>query len=202
MSAARVRLLAIVAAVTAVVACSVVEAATVNSNVFTVSPDKDSKCHSPVISSCNSSLYPIMDYIEAGWFFHAAFKSCRPLYTAGGVHSCVKNMDLPMTKTECEDLCGEPCSMGNGTQGICMLEEFCKPVGEKSSAHPRPCGVYNVKCCPPYSKPAAAVVTKSGTLLGKEQRPFVEWAPIRTEMTYEFRPNNLHYEHVTAKTPK
>lgn len=67
----------------------------------------DSKCHNPVISNCNSSLYPIMNYTLAAWFFHAPFKSCRPLYTPGGIHSCAKNMDLPMTKSECENLCSK-----------------------------------------------------------------------------------------------
>lgn len=75
-------------------------------------PPTDSKCHNPVISNCNSSLYPIMDYTVAGWFFHVPFKSCRPLYTDGGVHSCAKNMDLPMTKSECEEICGEEFSGG------------------------------------------------------------------------------------------
>ncbi|XP_050438630.1 uncharacterized protein LOC126844461 [Adelges cooleyi] len=119
-----------------------------NNHYFAISPNKDSRCHVPKITGCNASLYPIMDYQVAAWFFHPPFKSCRPLYTAGGVHNCPFNTNLPVSKEMCERICAEPCTMDDGSQGICMLDEYCKIKPNKSSAHPRPCQVYNVKCCP------------------------------------------------------
>ncbi|XP_050531069.1 uncharacterized protein LOC126899872 [Daktulosphaira vitifoliae] len=114
---------------------------------FILGAHKDPRCHGPKITNCNSSIYPIMDYKEAAWFYHIPFKSCRPLYTAGGVHVCSANMDLPISKEECERICGETCKLDDGSEGICSFDEFCKNAGNKSG-NTRPCRAYNVKCCP------------------------------------------------------
>lgn len=55
---------------------------------------------------CSVSLYKILDYEEAGWFYHAPFKSCRPFYATNDESLCQQNQDLPLTKKECEELCG------------------------------------------------------------------------------------------------
>lgn len=57
-------------------------------------------------ADCDVSLYKILDYEEAGWFYHAPFRSCRPFYAANR-ERCQQNRDLPLTKEECEDICGE-----------------------------------------------------------------------------------------------
>lgn len=68
----------------------------------------DSKCHNPAIATCNTSIYPILDYQMSAWFYHEMFKSCRPLYSEYGVHHrCEANRDLPATREECERLCGK-----------------------------------------------------------------------------------------------
>ena len=58
-------------------------------------------------ADCDVSLYKILDYEEAGWFYHAPFKSCRPFYAANR-ERCQQNRDLPLTKEQCEEVCGKP----------------------------------------------------------------------------------------------
>ncbi|XP_026816790.1 uncharacterized protein LOC113556186 [Rhopalosiphum maidis] len=113
-----------------------------------VSNDKGPRCHHPLINNCDTSVYPILDWELSGWFYHAMFKSCRPMYSPKGVHICTENQDLPKTREMCEDLCGESCLMSNGSTGICTFHQICKIVNDKATAHPRPCGSYNVNCCP------------------------------------------------------
>lgn len=87
--------------------------------------------------------------------------------------------------------------MGNGAQGICMLEEYCKPVGEKSSSHPRPCDVYNVKCCPRNSK-LTAVAAMSGTLLDddEEKESIVNFAIYKNS---DYRRQHPSYKYVVQE---
>lgn len=66
----------------------------------------DARCHMLKNPGCNVSLYKILDYEEAGWFYHAPFRSCRPFYSPGG-SLCQQNRDLPLTKEECEEICGK-----------------------------------------------------------------------------------------------
>ncbi|KAL4135291.1 hypothetical protein QTP88_006909 [Uroleucon formosanum] len=113
--------------------------------------EKDSRCHHPAIHNCNTSVYPILDWKLSGWFYHSLFKSCRPMYSLNGENVCTKNQDLPKTREMCEDTCGESCVMSNGKMGICMLNQMCKIINNKPSAHPRPCGSFNVNCCPKVS---------------------------------------------------
>jgi len=113
-----------------------------------VSNDKGPRCHHPLINNCDTSVYSILNWEISGWFYHAMFKSCRPMYSPNGVHICTENQDLPKTREMCEDLCGESCLMSNGSTGICTFHQICKIVNDKASAHPRPCGSYNVNCCP------------------------------------------------------
>ncbi|XKL59060.1 hypothetical protein PGB90_000076 [Kerria lacca] len=107
---------------------------------------KDIRCHMLKNPGCNVSLYKILDYEEAGWFYHAPFRSCRPFYANEGSR-CQPNRDLPLTREECEDLCGERCKLPNGENGICMMEGSCN-IDVPASSNPRPCYAYNVQCCP------------------------------------------------------
>lgn len=66
----------------------------------------DSRCHMLKNTDCDVSLYKILDYEEAGWFYHAPFRSCRPFYAANR-ERCQQNRDLPLTKEECEEICGK-----------------------------------------------------------------------------------------------
>ncbi|XP_022162330.1 uncharacterized protein LOC111028100 [Myzus persicae] len=120
-------------------------------NPVKVSNAKGPRCHHPTTHNCNTSVYPILDWELSGWFYHSMFKSCRPLYSAKGGNVCIENEDLPTTREMCEDLCGESCVMSNGSTGICMFNQMCKIINNKPSAHPRPCGSYNVNCCPKVS---------------------------------------------------
>ncbi|XP_025200434.1 uncharacterized protein LOC112598247 [Melanaphis sacchari] len=120
-------------------------------NAIKVSDTKGPQCHHPLIKNCDTSVYPILDWEISGWFYHSMFKSCRPMYSPNGVHICNENRDIPNTREMCEDLCGESCIMSNGSTGICMFNQMCNIVNDKPSAHPRPCGSYNVNCCPKVS---------------------------------------------------
>ncbi|CAI6358406.1 unnamed protein product [Macrosiphum euphorbiae] len=120
-------------------------------NPIKVSNERDSRCHHPTTHNCNTSVYPILDWKLSGWFYHSMFKSCRPLYSLNGENVCPENQDLPKTREMCEDLCGESCILSNGATGICMFNQMCKIINNKPSAHPRPCGSYNVNCCPKVS---------------------------------------------------
>ena len=64
------------------------------------------RCHMLKSPGCNVSLYRILDYEEAGWFYHAPFRACRPFY-APNEALCQQNRDLPLTRSECEDVCGK-----------------------------------------------------------------------------------------------
>lgn len=121
-------------------------------NTIKVLNEKGPRCHHPTTHNCNTSVYPILDWELSSWFYHSVFKACRPLYSAKGVHVCTENQDLPKTREICEDLCGEPCLMSNGSTGICMFKEMCKIMNNNPTANPRPCGSYGVNCCPKVSE--------------------------------------------------
>ncbi|XP_025419346.1 uncharacterized protein LOC112689734 [Sipha flava] len=127
-------------------------------NVFdNLQPGKDPRCHyfNMHISRCKVSLYPIFNYTLSGWFYHAPFKSCRPMFSPGGIRHCEENLDLPLTKDECEEICGEKCPISTGQPGICMMEEYCRHFTDPdlAMAVSRHCHAYNVKCCPPRVGP-------------------------------------------------
>lgn len=88
--------------------------------------------------------------------------------------------------------------MGNGSQGICMLEEYCKPTSDKTSAHPRPCGAYNVKCCPKNWNPQAAVVAaKYGTASRRDEpEPIVHFI---ANKRHDCRRQHPRYEYGTTE---
>ncbi|XP_065203669.1 uncharacterized protein LOC135833818 [Planococcus citri] len=118
---------------------------------------KDNRCHMLKKPGCDVSLYKISDFEEAGWFYHAPFKSCRPFYAAAAAPDsrslCAQNRDLPLTKEECEELCGEYCKLPDGTLGVCMLEGSCN-IEIPTSWNPRPCRAHNVQCCPKIRREA------------------------------------------------
>lgn len=41
--------------------------------------------------------------------------------------------------------------MSNGLKGICVYDQYCKVYNDMVVADPRPCGPYNVNCCPKIS---------------------------------------------------
>jgi len=130
-------------------------------------PDQDPRCHMPKVISCQTSPYQQSNYSLVGWYFFAAFKSCHPLYSEGGVHHCKHNEDLPRTRDECEDVCGEPCKMDNGTAGICMFDKYCKRAPHEHVRNTRPCKAYEVSCCLRRSAPAIKHIDQPTTITRK-----------------------------------
>lgn len=68
----------------------------------------DARCHSPNLHLCDVGISELSkNHKIIGWFYHAPFKSCHPLWGKNGQNKCVENQDLPKTKMECENLCSE-----------------------------------------------------------------------------------------------
>lgn len=63
---------------------------------------------------------------------------------------------------------GEPCKDGYGVDGICMFEEYCHPI-MPSSSNPRPCGPYEVKCCPRASTSKLVQTNANNTEKNEEE---------------------------------
>lgn len=77
----------------------------------------DARCHSPFVNRITGALIPKFAYAARkkpsdvfeliAWFYDDNYKSCIPLYSVGGLIYHDENTDLPKSKAECEDLCGE-----------------------------------------------------------------------------------------------
>lgn len=78
----------------------------------------DDRCHNPFINRQTGEFisgrfnYTILDHQGdnfklVAWFYQKPYRSCVPLYSIDGVHHYENNNDLPKSKAECEDICGE-----------------------------------------------------------------------------------------------
>lgn len=91
---------------------------------------------------------------------------------------------------------GESCIMSNGSTGICTFNQICKIINDKASAHPRPCGSYNVNCCPkvtdsslvPFEDPSG---NNNGNAELENRIHFADQSSSRNGTLYIYRlPNN------------
>ncbi|XP_025207571.1 uncharacterized protein LOC112603279, partial [Melanaphis sacchari] len=109
---------------------------------------KDHRCRRPVTENCNASESYINDWENTGWFYDPSLRACLPLYTPEGWHKCTENYDLPQSREICEGLCAEPCTLINGSMGVCMAKRICNVELYNTIIFLDSCGSGSLRCCP------------------------------------------------------
>lgn len=70
----------------------------------------DDRCRQPIRDECHilpERLWPIDEYSLVFWTYNPKTRVCMPNYSLNGIKNCPRNANLPKTKWECEELCGE-----------------------------------------------------------------------------------------------
>lgn len=70
--------------------------------------DSGARCFGTNRLECKGTVYPSPELVLYRWYYYPGDQSCYPVYMPRDKKTFCPSMTiLPLTKKECEDLCGE-----------------------------------------------------------------------------------------------